>query len=229
VSEEGRASEGELYKATPPAVPEPTQDIWSAADRIITETYPNWGHVQIPNHGILRGNIAAELDAERRRAEQAKAERDEYIRQTRGALAASHAAKTERDQWFAAKVNAEASRDALAAENAALRAELTAHRDKARGDYWAWQGDGNDYLESLICPVLIPAASLRGIIAERAALRQEVAGLRAGLGRMTPLAERAALVIAHHALNSRECSLVCRRCEAEKVLAQARQLLDRPA
>jgi hypothetical protein len=153
-----------------------------------------------------------ELDAERRRAEAAEA----------------RCAAAEVDRVDHALAAQQRMLDALKAENAALRVELTAHRDRTRGDYWAWQGDGGDYLESLVCPVLIPAASLRGIIAEHDALRQEVAGLRAGLGRMTPLAERAALVIAHHALNSRECSLVCRRCEAEKVLAQARQLLDRP-
>ena len=31
---------------------------------------------------------------------------------------------------------------------------------KARGDYWAWQGDGTDDLSSLVCPVLIPAKTL---------------------------------------------------------------------
>jgi hypothetical protein len=36
-----------------------------------------------------------------------------------------------------------------------LKGELRVHRDKAKGDYWAWQGDGEDHLESLVCPVLI--------------------------------------------------------------------------
>lgn len=42
-----------------------------------------------------------------------------------------------------------------------LKAQLSMHRAKANGEYWAWQGDGEDHLESLTCPVLIPAESLR--------------------------------------------------------------------
>lgn len=44
------------------------------------------------------------------------------------------------------------------------RRELVAHREKAHGNYWGWQGDGEDHLESLSCPVLIPAQSLREIV-----------------------------------------------------------------
>jgi hypothetical protein len=35
------------------------------------------------------------------------------------------------------------------------------HRDMERGDFWAWQGDGEDHPESLVCPVLVPAAQVR--------------------------------------------------------------------
>jgi hypothetical protein len=38
-----------------------------------------------------------------------------------------------------------------------LKAENSRHIDKSLGDYWSWQGDGTDALESLVCPVLIPA------------------------------------------------------------------------
>lgn len=50
-----------------------------------------------------------------------------------------------------------------------LRRELVGHREKAHGNYWAWQGDGEDHLESLVthCPVLIQAKDLQAIIQER--------------------------------------------------------------
>lgn len=32
------------------------------------------------------------------------------------------------------------------------------------GNYWLWQGDGEDHLESLTCPVLIPAAELKYMV-----------------------------------------------------------------
>lgn len=46
-------------------------------------------------------------------------------------------------------------------EIAELRIKLQQHIDKATGTYWAWQGDDTDHLESLTCPVLIPANDLR--------------------------------------------------------------------
>jgi len=49
-----------------------------------------------------------------------------------------------------------------------LQDELTAHRAYARGEYWAWQGDEYDHPESLVCPVLISAKSLRKILAKAA-------------------------------------------------------------
>lgn len=44
-----------------------------------------------------------------------------------------------------------------------LRRKLTMHRDKAEGNYWAWQGE-DDHLKSLSCPVLISASDLRALI-----------------------------------------------------------------
>ncbi len=42
--------------------------------------------------------------------------------------------------------------------------EMSLHRHRAKGEYWAWQSDDGDHLESLMCPVLISAADLREII-----------------------------------------------------------------
>lgn len=39
--------------------------------------------------------------------------------------------------------------------------EVNMHRSHSIGEYWAWQGGVEDHLESLSCPVLIPAAELR--------------------------------------------------------------------
>lgn len=36
--------------------------------------------------------------------------------------------------------------------------------NKNGNEYWAWQGDGYDYIESLSCPVLIPADCLRSLL-----------------------------------------------------------------
>ena len=60
-----------------------------------------------------------------------------------------------------------ASRGEVEAENAKLRAEVQLHRDKARGDYWIWQGDGTDEPESLACPVLMHPEDLRKLLAEQ--------------------------------------------------------------
>ncbi len=35
------------------------------------------------------------------------------------------------------------------------------------GEAWYWQGDGEDHLESLICPILIEAQDLRDLVAEK--------------------------------------------------------------
>ena len=45
----------------------------------------------------------------------------------------------------------------LSDENAALQRER-------QGEVWYWQGDGEDHLESLACPVLIEADDLRALL-----------------------------------------------------------------
>jgi hypothetical protein len=59
------------------------------------------------------------------------------------------------------------------------------HRDKSVGDYWAWQGDGTDNLQSLVCPVLIPAKDLEAILDKRNRL---LAACRTSLGAFEALA-----------------------------------------
>ncbi len=56
-------------------------------------------------------------------------------------------------------------RDRLLMECDNKARELVAHREKAQGNYWAWQGDGNDHLESLSsqCPVVISAHQLHAL------------------------------------------------------------------
>jgi len=63
------------------------------------------------------------------------------------------------------------------------RRELVAHREKARGNYWAWQGDGQDHLESLStqCPVLISAEQFQAQLHQR---DTEVESLRKAEGAM---------------------------------------------
>lgn len=58
--------------------------------------------------------------------------------------------------------------------------ELVAHREKAHGNYWAWQGDGEDHLESLSmsCPVVISAEQLKAIINARDSAREELVQCR---------------------------------------------------
>lgn len=47
-----------------------------------------------------------------------------------------------------------------------LEAENEALRRERQGEIWYWQGDGEDHLESLTCPVLIEAADLRELLKE---------------------------------------------------------------
>lgn len=62
--------------------------------------------------------------------------------------------------------------------------ELVAHREKAQGNYWAWQGDGTDHLESLSfsCPVLISAVQLNEIVTSGATAQATIEKLRGALG-----------------------------------------------
>lgn len=71
---------------------------------------------------------------------------------------------------FNASLTEESAR--LATDLAKERAENALHRAKATGEYWAWQGDGEYHLESLTCPVLIPAEVLRKLHEENADLRR---------------------------------------------------------
>ena len=56
---------------------------------------------------------------------------------------------------------------ALAAEKDLLRvtADWRLLLNERNGDVWTWQGDSEDHLESLTCPVLIGAADLRELLA----------------------------------------------------------------
>lgn len=64
------------------------------------------------------------------------------------------------------RANAEAVVAEQVEEIARLKAEIRTLREAATGNYWRWQGDGQDHLESLVCPVLIDATDLRAIIGE---------------------------------------------------------------
>lgn len=52
----------------------------------------------------------------------------------------------------------------LRKQRIALRQAVTALKDAADGNYWAWQGDGTDNLETLTAPVLITPDDLLKII-----------------------------------------------------------------
>ena len=45
-----------------------------------------------------------------------------------------------------------------------LQNENEALRRERQGEVWYWQGDGEDHLESLACPVLIEADDLRALL-----------------------------------------------------------------
>lgn len=47
--------------------------------------------------------------------------------------------------------------------NRGLEQTLTNLADQAAGDFWTWQGDGEDYPESLCCPILIGAQDFRDL------------------------------------------------------------------
>jgi hypothetical protein len=49
------------------------------------------------------------------------------------------------------------------------RIELTAlHEACKEKNYWAWQGDGNDHLETLACPIIIRPEQLRALLGNKA-------------------------------------------------------------
>ena len=57
-----------------------------------------------------------------------------------------------------------------AQQTAALRAEVEALHRERKGEVWYWQGDRYDTPESLSCPVLMEAETVRQMLHERAAL-----------------------------------------------------------
>lgn len=59
-----------------------------------------------------------------------------------------------------------------------LDRELVAHREKASGNYWAWQGDEEDHLELLSCPVVILPDALRCIVAAKDKAEAEIVKFR---------------------------------------------------
>lgn len=65
----------------------------------------------------------------------------------------------------------ERQRDALAEKVD----RLTAHLEAEKGNYWSWQGDGEDHLESLVCPVVIQPKILEKIIGEKASFKLQLA------------------------------------------------------
>lgn len=48
-----------------------------------------------------------------------------------------------------------------------LRTRLDTAHSVANGEVWYWQGDGEDHLESLTCPILITPAKLRSELEEK--------------------------------------------------------------
>lgn len=55
--------------------------------------------------------------------------------------------------------------------------------DAKNEDYWAWQGDDEDHLESLVCPVVIYADDLRDIIAKGDRAEKELAEAKEIIGK----------------------------------------------
>lgn len=70
-------------------------------------------------------------------------------------IAALEARERERDE------RRDEERRAAEKEVAKLQADVKLHWQKAGGDYWVWQGDGSDHLESLCCPILIHPSDMR--------------------------------------------------------------------
>jgi len=67
-------------------------------------------------------------------------------------------------------------------EAAKLQNEVAALHRERQGEVWYYQGDGEDKLESLTCPVLIEAEDLRAIVARSEALNDVVERHTTGRG-----------------------------------------------
>jgi|SRR3990167_2231437 len=61
------------------------------------------------------------------------------------------------------------------------RANAQVLRDKLNGDFWVWQHDGEDYPESLTCPILIHADHVREILGARAQAQARVVEMEGAL------------------------------------------------
>ena len=85
----------------------------------------------------------------------------------------------------------------MAVEIGKLKGELALRRAKEAGEYWCWQGDGGDHLDTLVCPVLIPASELLKL---KRWCEQTISGLQhvAEIPEGTP----DPLDLKHHALGS---------------------------
>ncbi len=60
--------------------------------------------------------------------------------------------------------------------------KVATEADSQRVGYWVWQGDGHDHLESIMCPIMIHAEDMRGLIAEIERLQDQSARLAAIIG-----------------------------------------------
>lgn len=89
------------------------------------------------------------------------------------------------------------------------RDELQGHYDRDRvkwrqeierlnavhaGTFWRWQGDGNDYLESLTCPIIIDVGQLHGILSVN---MEAMSKLQAAESRAKAIEEAARAALAH--------------------------------
>lgn len=84
------------------------------------------------------------------------------------------AAKAQVEAMKAAVADAKKADEHYKQQIADLQVRLGEHVQKMAGNYWHWQGDGEDYVESLTCPILISADKMRGILAEVEAMRAVV-------------------------------------------------------
>ena len=90
-------------------------------------------------------------------AQEANARHARCIGELKAAEARAEAAERERDHW---KLEYERN-----------KFDLNQWSQFASGNYWAWQGDGSDHIESLTCPVVIQPRDLKAILQELATVK----------------------------------------------------------
>jgi len=102
--------------------------------------------VYIPALEAERGRLQADLAAREQQLAKSEADRIALLKQV---------AELDQDRAYFKNFGDQFAKVKAELDNA--RRELVAHREKAQGNYWAWQGDGDDHLESLVgsCPVTI--------------------------------------------------------------------------